>query len=459
MAAATLRPKLSPQWKKFVATYSANHAYWYQPKGLAVTVEAVEARLAPLKEFEGTRPWKDCQADYVKRLNDLGVSKADGPALGRMLKQVLTVLGLAWVDPNELVEITPAGTLFLNAPNSEEKAAVLAKQSLRYQFWNPSIGSRTHAGIHLHPVPFLVRLLQTIDGPLATDEYDLFAAKAAAIGDVDRVADQIESYRTLAKEVRAEISRQCLAFQIGGSKRGSMLETLQKNRSYAMRMWTLSDLLDGDGRGGLQLRKSALRGPLRAWLDDYAANGTYIEFDTEKAFLAWMGDVDLRPNEATALDIYTSRGDVDAAAGIKKRMGASAAEVGNFRRMLMTEKQLEDQIETNWTNFSKFVGRDLKFIARQYETTVGPIDILALDRKSGRYVVIELKKGRAADKVFGQLSRYMGWVRKNLAKGGDVDGMIVGSEIDDKLRAARDAHPGTKVALVTYNGKVSFSVE
>jgi hypothetical protein len=53
----------------------------------------------------------------------------------------------------------------------------------------------------------------------------------------------------------------------------------------------------------------------------------------------------------------------------------------------------------------------------------------------------------------------MGWVRKNLTKDTDVDAMIVGSEIDDKLRAARDAHPGTKIALVTYNGRVSFAVE
>ncbi|MEB3088287.1 endonuclease NucS domain-containing protein, partial [Parvimonas sp. D4] len=90
--------------------------------------------------------------------------------------------------------------------------------------------------------------------------------------------------------------------------------------------------------------------------------------------------------------------------------------------------------EANFTGFANFVQRPLEFVGRQYETTVGPIDILARDKKSKGYVVIELKKGRAADKVFGQLSRYMGWVKKNLAGNAPVAGMIVGTTIDDKLR-------------------------
>src|SRR3546814_6395278 len=80
-----------------------------------------------------------------------------------------------------------------------------------------------------------------------------------------------------------------------------------------------------------------------------------------------------------------------------------------FKQMMLSEKTLEDSIEANFPGFANFVQRSLQFIGRQYETTVGPIDILARDTKTGGYVVIELKKGRAADKVFGQLSRYMGW--------------------------------------------------
>src|SRR3546814_5152727 len=107
-------------------------------------------------------------------------SQAEGPALARMLKQVVGTLGLAWVDPGDLVEITPVGRQCLDAADG---TSILALQSRRYQFWNPSIGSAAHRVIQLHPVPFLVRLLQSLDGGLSTAEYSLFAAKAKNIRD------------------------------------------------------------------------------------------------------------------------------------------------------------------------------------------------------------------------------------------------------------------------------------
>ena len=201
-----------------------------------------------------------------------------------------------------------------------------------------------------------------------------------------------------------------------------------------------------------------MRNEVRRWIDDYSANATYISFESEKAFFAWMGNPDAKPDKHTALEIYTERGDVDAAAAMKKSLGASAADLKRFKQMLLSEKMLEDAIQANFASFTGFIKQPLEFIGRQYETTVGPIDILARDKKTGEYVVIELKKGRSADKVFGQLSRYMGWVKKNLAKGEPVRGVIVGSSIDDKLIAARHAHD-TAVELVTYTGQMSFQVQ
>jgi RecB family endonuclease NucS len=87
---------------------------------------------------------------------------------------------------------------------------------------------------------------------------------------------------------------------------------------------------------------------------------------------------------------------------------------------------------------------------------VGPIDLLGQDLKSGRFVVIELKRDRAADRVFGQLSRYMGWVRKNLAGGDEVLGVIVAARIDDKLRAACESQDPSKIKLVEFESKMSI---
>lgn len=63
------------------------------------------------------------------------------------------------------------------------------------------------------------------------------------------------------------------------------------------------------------------------------------------------------------------------------------------------------------------------------------IDILARDQQNN-YVVVELKAGVADQSTFGQLSAYMGWIKKNLAKGENVRGMIVANDFDDKIKYA-----------------------
>jgi RecB family endonuclease NucS len=66
---------------------------------------------------------------------------------------------------------------------------------------------------------------------------------------------------------------------------------------------------------------------------------------------------------------------------------------------------------------------------------------------------VELKKARGPDKVFGQLSRYMAWVKKNLANGKDVAGLFVAKKIDRNLKMARDAH-ATNVTLMKFEMKI-----
>src|SRR3546814_12988436 len=78
---------------------------------------------------------------------------------------------------------------------------------------------------------FLVRLLQSLDGGLSTAEYSLFAAKAKNISDLDKVIEQIEAFRELDDAQRKEIVRMLDAYQIGGTKRGSLLNTVRLGRS------------------------------------------------------------------------------------------------------------------------------------------------------------------------------------------------------------------------------------
>ena len=87
-------------------------------------------------------------------------------------------------------------------------------------------------------------------------------------------------------------------------------------------------------------------------------------------------------------------------------------------------------------------GRD----GRQYPTSVGNIDILAREPATGSYVVIELKKGQQSDRVVGQITRYMGWVRDNLCEGEeDVRGLIICKDVDERLMCALRVVPNIKV--------------
>src|SRR5439155_24219921 len=98
-----------------------------------------------------------------------------------------------------------------------------------------------------------------------------------------------------------------------------------------------------------------------------------------------------------------------------------------------------------WTTPLDYLGRQVPC------DDLGFIDILARDRTTGDFVVIELKRDRTDDEVVGQLSRYMGWIKERRATpaGLGVRGIIVVHEVTPKLRAAALAHHNED--LYTYD--------
>lgn len=93
----------------------------------------------------------------------------------------------------------------------------------------------------------------------------------------------------------------------------------------------------------------------------------------------------------------------------------------------------------------------LALVQRQYVCPgVGRIDLLCQD-KHGNLVVLELKKfGARQDSIIDQVTRYMGWVQKHVAKGNQkVRGIIVVAKADDKLHYAVSAIPHLQIK--TFN--------
>ena len=73
-----------------------------------------------------------------------------------------------------------------------------------------------------------------------------------------------------------------------------------------------------------------------------------------------------------------------------------------------------------------------------------------------RLLVVELKKGRAADAVVGQVLRYMGYVKEELAEADQsVNGVIIARDDHTRLQRALSMVP----SVTFYRYQVSFRLQ
>jgi len=133
---------------------------------------------------------------------------------------------------------------------------------------------------------------------------------------------------------------------------------------------------------------------------------------------------DVRQIDADAIEQNVLPTGVDA--GNEK--GSAFAAEGHLRDYLV--KHL-DQIEPGLELYVDEEGTT----GVEYIIRIGRIDILAMD-SSGDFVVIELKVSRGPDSVAGQVLRYKNWVKKHLAEGQVVRGIIIAQHISEKVQYA-----------------------
>lgn len=125
------------------------------------------------------------------------------------------------------------------------------------------------------------------------------------------------------------------------------------------------------------------------------------------------------------------------------------------------EKHLEDFLVKNWstTELSKkydIYTEEGEIVGQQYPSDTGPLDILAVSKDGKELLVVELKRGRASDAVVGQIQRYMGYVKGELAEPGQtVRGLIIALEDDLKIQRALSVNEN--IDFYTY--KIQFSLE
>jgi len=124
------------------------------------------------------------------------------------------------------------------------------------------------------------------------------------------------------------------------------------------------------------------------------------------------------------------------------------------------EKHLEDFLVQNWkqTDLGKLYDiyeEEGELVGQQYPSDTGPIDLLAVSKDKKTILVVELKKGRASDNVVGQIQRYMGYVKEELAEANqEVKGIIIALEDDIRIRRALSVAP----SIEFYRYQVSFKL-
>ena len=73
------------------------------------------------------------------------------------------------------------------------------------------------------------------------------------------------------------------------------------------------------------------------------------------------------------------------------------------------ESELEDFLIKNWdkTNLGKkfeLIEENGELVSQQYRTEIGIIDILAKEKGTDTYVVVELKRNQTSDETVGQVT-------------------------------------------------------
>lgn len=454
---------VSKFWKAFISDYVSHDAYWYFPKARAVNnIDLIRDILRILADFQGQN-WGTVKARFLRALEVADLFRrhaaeqtdADKLAMARILKVTFDNLGFAWVDDKDSVTLTPAGKSFVEAAD----AKLFSRQLWRYQITNPLWGGSDE--VRLFPHAFLIEVMLNSGRLLSRDEFILFVARARRADDLDYVMEHIEAWRALDPETQWRIKEILAEIPLHKTDEDkTMLNRVTLDSSYCLAFHGLPSYMRrhakvNEEEYALSFSRIAER-DLKKRLDRFREETVFIDYESKKDWMAAYGDLESNSTRSEALDYYADRSNVDKAVEAFMMLPAEAREgftEENYREIQIQEKNLEDMLERNIT----LLGDTLVLVknGRQYETLVGPIDLLAREKKGG-YVVIELKKGRTADKVFGQLCRYMGFIKREIANGAPVRGIIVAREIDQKLLYAVEAVPEGLVTLKAFDFRLAI---
>ena len=432
-------------WKNFASCYVKDSTYWFFPKASTVDSLEFKKKFEVFNSFEGKIWDGEVQSLILSRLKKKGLSDA-GSAYPRMLKRVFEVMALCSIESDSPIKITKIGKQFLNEDGLGD---VLDKAIWRYQLPNPVNSSDATRGIKIHPHAFLLNVMLRTGLEISSDEYCLFISRAKSHSDLEKTVEIIISWRKLSVAEKIDVKARL---------RSPIYTTVLQNRSYAFAFHNCDkNIIKAPGSlkiGAGSLKKTTDR------LDRFTNRAPLYYFKTEQDYINFLS---ITPEDKTPeeeLDYYVDISDVENATKAFSNLpddfkkGKTEEE---FKREQLLEKDLEDFLEKNM----HLIEPGLKFKKRQYQTPTGPLDLLGI-ASNGDLVVVELKKDRASDRVFGQISRYIGGLMEDKAyKKFNVRGYIICREIDHKLSLASKVSRENTLSLrifsaIITDGRISW---
>lgn len=423
-------PNMTPSWTKFVSDYRSDKRFQYFPHAHVGGI--IFPRMIKVFEaFEG-KPWR--QADVMKALRIAKLTGGDG-AGGRMVRKAAENLGLLWFQ-DSVLWLTPSGQAMADGASP---GGIIERLLWRYQLSNPI--NEGAIGFNIHPHHALVEILAAVSDHVTRDEFILFVGRVRNRDEIPEALGLISEWRKLTTVAQDEV--------MGGL--GPEFSRRATDASYVLGFHACASYLerftDNRNRKGI---KFGGKGRVRA-LNLLATNrkSPIIDFASKSDCLAFYGDTEQAADETANLDYLLDTSQYEKAVELFKTLPAQLRRgmtPKQFKDAVFLEKDLEDYLVSRL----HLIEPGLLLEKRQRGTEIGTIDILAKS-KEGDFVVIELKKVRASDKVFGQLCRYMGCIMKHDAtQGQKTRGYIIGSDIDRKLVYAASVVPNDGVRLKKF---------
>jgi hypothetical protein len=424
---------LQAKWDPFIKDYKSDRHFQYFPHA-HVGTERFVGFVKVLASFQGQQ-WTD--AAVMTALRKAKLTSGSG-AGGRMARKATENLGFCWFSGHVLT-MTPAGLAFID--DKDKRTELMERLLWRYQLSNPV--NQGAKGFDIFPHPALLQILLALDDHSVTrDEFILFVGRCRASKDVADVIKLIKAWRKLsiteedaviAALPKSEFYRRTTdtSYVLGFHATASYLERFSDRRS----------------RRGIRLKAESIA-DIRNRLKRFDGTES-IPFADAADAVAYYGTSEKAADPLANLDHLLDTSQWDEAIVVFKRLPKplrGGRTPKQFEAEVFLERDLEDYLIKNMG----LIEPGLKFKKRQYGIKTGVIDLLG-SAQNGDSVVVELKKVRASDKVFGQLCRYLGYMQEHeKPPGKNVRGYIVGGEIDIKLRYAAKVTPMGTVSLKRF---------